>query len=104
MKLVRNADQAHAFFVARAKSNKDARRLQSATTDRHSGIICDQTIALGGYKSSRNCPARLRRIRFKDAESGKTLVFLTTNFILPAATICALYESRWQVEATCFGQ
>ena len=40
----------------------------------------------------------LRRIRFKDPESGKTLVFITNNFSLPAATICALYKSRWQVE------
>ena len=38
------------------------------------------------------------RIRFKDPESGKTLVFITNNFSLPAATICALYKSRWQVE------
>ena len=40
----------------------------------------------------------LRRIRFKDPETGKTLVFLTNNFALPAATICALYKARWQVE------
>ena len=43
-------------------------------------------------------PELLRRIRFKDPESGKTLVFITNNFSLPAATICALYKSRWQVE------
>ncbi len=90
--------QAHAFFVTRAKSNMDARRIYSATTDRSTGIICDQTIALNGYKSSRDYPAHLRRIRFKDAASGKTLVFLTNSFTLPAATICALYRSRWQVE------
>ena len=39
-----------------------------------------------------------RRVRFKDPESGKTLVFLTNNTALPALTICALYKSRWQVE------
>jgi hypothetical protein len=89
---------ASAFFVTRAKSNMDARRIYSANTDRSAGIICDQTIALNGYKSSRDYPAHLRRIRFKDAESGKTLIFLTNNFALPAATICALYKSRWQVE------
>lgn len=90
--------QASAFFVTRAKSNMDARRIYSATTDRSTGIICDQTIGLNGYKTSRDYPAHLRRIRFKDAESGKTLVFLTNNFALPAATICTLYKSRWQVE------
>ena len=89
---------ANAFFVTRAKSNLDARRVYSATADRSSGIICDQTIALNGYYSSREYPTHLRRIRFKDPESGKTLVFLTNNFQLPAVTICALYKARWQVE------
>jgi len=46
----------------------------------------------------RNLPEHLRRIKFKDPESGKTLVFLTNNTALPALTICALYKSRWQVE------
>jgi len=90
--------QASAFFVTRAKSNMDARRVYSATTDQSIGIMCDQTIALNGYYSSRDYPAHLRRIRFKDPETGKALVFLTNNFSLPATTICALYKARWQVE------
>ncbi len=53
---------------------------------------------LNGYYSARNYPEHLRRIRFKDPESGKTLVFLTNNTTLPALTIAALYKSRWQVE------
>ena len=90
--------QASAFFVTRAKSNMDARRVYSATTDRSIGIMCDQTIALNGYYSSRDYPAHLRRIRFKDPETGKALVFLTNHLALPATTICALYKARWQVE------
>jgi hypothetical protein len=90
--------QASAFFVTRAKSNMDARRIYSATTDRSIGIMCDQTIALNGYYSRRDYPEHLRRIRFKDPETGKALVFLTNNFTLPATTICALYKARWQVE------
>jgi Domain of unknown function (DUF4372)/Transposase DDE domain len=90
--------QAGAFFVTRAKSNLDAHRVYSATTDRAAGIIADQTIALDGYATSKQYPVHLRRVRFKDPESGKTLVFLTNQFALPAATICALYKSRWQVE------
>ena len=86
------------FFVTRAKSNMDFHRLYSAPTDRSNGVICDQTIALDGFYSQQHYPEHLRRIRFKDAESGKTLVFLTNNFTLPAATVCALYKSRWQVE------
>jgi len=89
---------AGAFFVTRAKSNMDAHRLYSAPTDRAGGIICDQTIALDGNLTSRTYPEHLRRVRFKDPQTGKTLVFITNNFALPAATICALYKSRWQVE------
>lgn len=90
--------QARAFFVTRAKSNLDARRLYSAPGDRMTGILCDQTIAFTGYQSHRHYPVRLRRIRFKDADTGKTLVFLTNHTTLPALTICALYKSRRQVE------
>ena len=60
--------------------------------------FADQTISLDGFYTRQDYPELLRRIRFKDPESGKTLVFITNNFSLPAATICALYKSRWQVE------
>jgi transposase len=90
--------QAGAFFVTRAKSGMDARRVYSTRTDRASGVICDQRIKLNGFYSAKNYPEHLRRIRFKDGESGKTLVFLTNNTTLPALTIAALYKSRWQVE------
>ena len=90
--------QAGAFFVTRAKRGMDARSVYSMPTDRSAGIICDQRIALNGFYISQDYPEQLRRIRFKDPESGKTLVFLTNNTALPALTIAALYKSRWQVE------
>ena len=90
--------QAHAFFVTRAKSNTQLRRVYSALIDRSTGIICDQTVALTGTTSRKDYPEHVRRIRYKDAKTGKTLVFLTNNFALPAATICALYKARWQME------
>jgi transposase len=90
--------QAGAFFVTRAKSNLAARRVYSAATDRSTGVIADQTIALDGPRTGRDYPEHLRRIRFRDAETAKTLVFLTNQTTLPALTICDLYKSRWQVE------
>jgi len=71
---------AGAFFVTRAKSNMNAHRVYSAPTDRATGIICDQTIALNGHYTSQHYPEHLRRIRLRDAESRKTLVFLTNQF------------------------
>ena len=90
--------QAGAFFVTRAKSPMDARRVYSASTERSTGVIADQRVMLNGHYSAKKYPEHLRRIRFKDPESGKTLVFLTNNTVLPALSIAALYKSRWQVE------
>ncbi|MBF0417917.1 MAG: IS4 family transposase [Magnetococcales bacterium] len=90
--------QAGSFFVTRAKSNLSARRVYSAPTDRTTGLICDQTIVLIGYQSKKRYPEHLRRIRFKDPETGKTLIFLTNQTGLPASSICSLYKSRWQIE------
>src|ERR1700712_5034911 len=90
--------QAGAFFVTRAKSNLSAHRIYSAPTDRTTGVIADQTIALDGVRSGQDYPVHLRRIRFHDAETAKTLIFLTNQTTLPALTICDLYKSRWQVE------
>ncbi len=90
--------QAGSFFVIRAKRGMNARRVYSMPTDRTNGVICDQRIALNGFYVARDYPEHLRRIRFKDADSGKTLVFLTNNTALPALTIATLYRNRWQVE------
>jgi len=90
--------QAGAFFVTRTKRGLNMRRVYSRKNDRDQGVMCDQAIALNGFYAARDYPEQLRRIRFKDLESGKTLVFLTNNTALPPLTIAALYKSRWQVE------
>ena len=90
--------EAGSFFVTRAKSNLKAQRRYSHPVDRSTGLICDQTIVLTGFYSRQDFDTPLRRIKFKDPESGKRLVFLTNNFALPASTIAELYRCRWQVE------
>ena len=87
-----------AFYVTRAKRGMDARRVCSMPADREQGVICDQRVTLNGFYASRHYPELIRRIRYKDAETGNTLVFLTNNTALPALTIAALYKQRWQVE------
>jgi len=90
--------QASAFFVIRAKSNLKCRRIYSHPMDKAAGIICDQSILLTIPKSAGDYPDKLRRVRYYDAETDKTLVFLTNNFLLPPITIAQLYKQRWQVE------
>jgi len=90
--------QAGSFFVTRGKSNLKVQRRYSHPVDRETGVICDQTVVLTGFYSHQGFEAPLRRIRFKDPETAKTLIFLTNNFVLPAFTITELYRCRWQVE------
>ena len=90
--------RALAFFVIRAKSNLQFRRVYSHPVDKQTGLRCDQTIMLTGVRSARYFPDRLRRIKYYDAETDKRLVFLTNNFTIPALTVTELYRYRWQVE------
>jgi hypothetical protein len=90
--------QAGSFFVTRTKSNTKAQRRYSHRVDRSTGLLCDQTIVLTGVYTPGYFQAPLRRIRFKEPETAKTLIFLTNNFVLPALTITELYRCRWQVE------
>ena len=87
-----------AFFVTRAKSNIRARRVYSTPVGKPTGLICDQRIKLYGVNSLRAYPDHLRRVRFKNPTTGKTLVFLTNNTALPAIVIAQLYKSRWKLE------
>jgi hypothetical protein len=90
--------QSLAFFVTRAKKNFRWKRRYSHIVDRGSGVLCDQTIVLTGVHSKEDYPETMRRIVYRDPDTGKRLVFLTNNFLLPALTIAQLYKARWQVE------
>lgn len=90
--------QAGSFFVTRAKKNMDAQRRYSHPVDRSTGLIFDQTLVLQGHQSAKDYPESFRGVRYQDPETGKRLLFITTNTALPALKICALYKARWQVE------
>ena len=90
--------QGSAFFVIRAKSNLQCRRLYSRPVDKSLGLRCDQTVRLTGFYAARDYPEKLRRVKYHDLKTDKTFVFLTNNFALPAMTIADLYRCRWQVE------
>jgi hypothetical protein len=89
---------AGAFFVTRAKAGLRVNRLESRPVDESSGVRRDQSVWLTLEKSIQHYPDRFRRVSYRDPETGKSLVFLTNNFDLPAATIAQLYKSRWRVE------
>src|SRR5439155_26455614 len=90
--------QCDAFFVTRAKDNMNYRRLYSHQVDKTNGVLCDQTIVLSNYYASKDYPEKIRRIKFKDEETGKELIFLTNNFHLKATEVAQLYKHRWKIE------
>ena len=89
--------QCQSFFVTRARSNFQYKRVYSRPVDRNTGLICDQDVELVVFYSQQAYPERLRRIRYRDGE-GRRLVFLTNHMTLAPLTICELYRLRWQVE------
>ena len=90
--------QQGAFFVVRAKSNLQYRRLYSLPKDKDAGIRADQIVALTTQKSKRGYPESLRRVSYIDKQNNKRLVFLTNHFDIPAPTVADIYKQRWQVE------
>jgi hypothetical protein len=88
----------NAFFVTRAKDNMNYRRLYSHPKDKSKGVLYDQTIMLNNHYAAKDYPAKMRRIKFVDEQTGKVLVFLTNNFHLQATEVAQLYKHRWKIE------
>src|SRR3989304_4194784 len=93
-----NLNNNSAYFVTRAKSNFQFKRIYSHQVDKSLGLICDQSILLKGFYPSKDYPEKLRRIKYFDFQNNRRLVFLTNNFCLPAMTIANLFKQRWQIE------
>jgi len=86
------------FFVTRLKTNAKYRIVCRRVVLKSKGLTCDQTIQFTGIQTAKKCPVQLRRIGYRDAETGKHYVFLTNNFKLSAKSIADIYKARWQVE------
>ncbi len=90
--------KAGAFFVTRAKHNTRFERRYSNPVDKTTGVICDQIIFLTGVQTAQKYPDTLRRIKYRDAETGHVYVFLTNNLDISAYSVALLYKHRWQIE------
>lgn len=85
-------------FVTRLKTNAKFRVVCRRDVLKSKGLTSDQTIEFTGPQTAKKCPIQLRRIGYRDPETGKRYVFLTNNFKLAAKTIADIYKARWQVE------
>ena len=93
-----NMHQCLAYFVIRKKTNTRFDRLYSNKIDKSTGVRCDQVILLSGFYAKKVYPEKLRRVKYFDIATGKSLNFFTNQFTFPALTIAELYRCRWQVE------
>lgn len=90
-------DQRRNYLVTRLKKNIKYRVVERRPVTVSKGVTSDQTIFLTGPKAD-DCPIPLRRIGYKDPETGKHYKFLTNNFHLAARTIADIYKARWEIE------
>ena len=86
------------FFVTRAKDNMNYRRLYSHPRDVAQGVLYDQSVRLNNYYAAKDYPEKIRRIKYRDEQTGKVLIFLTNNFHLKATEVAQLYKHRWKIE------
>lgn len=86
------------FFVTRLKSNADFIVVEDQPVVEGKGIVSDQIICMTQQAADNDAAPWLRRIEFFDEEQQRTLVFLTNNRKLAAATIAAVYKDRWKIE------
>lgn len=91
-------ERCSAYFVIRAKSNTKFRRMYSNKVDKLTGVRCDQIGKISGFYTSKDYPAKLRRVKYYDNESNRTFIFLTNNINISADNVALLYKNRWQVE------
>lgn len=87
-----------AYFITRAKMGWSFRRLYSRPVDKRTGVHCDQVVVQGRHHHVKKYPEQLRRVKYYDARTRRSYVFVTNNFTLPATVIAELYQQRWQVE------
>jgi len=86
------------FFVTRLKTNAKYRVIERKSVLKNKGLTSDQIIEFTGSQVMKKCPIPLRRIGYRDPDSGKHYVYLTNNTNLAAKTIANIYKARWQVE------
>jgi len=86
------------YFVTRLKSNATYRVLERRPVPKQRGILCDQLIRFTGPQTQHFCPYTLRRIKYRDPDTGKLLVFVTNHLAFGPTTIARIYKDRWQIE------
>jgi len=86
------------FFVSRIRGNAKYRVLERHAVNGGSGISSDQTIEYTALRKDGDKLKPIRRIGYRDPETGKHYIFISNQFSWSAKTIADIYKQRWQVE------
>jgi len=86
------------FFVTRLKTNAAYRVVYRNPVVESTHVLKDQLIHLTGFYSKKKCPFVLRKVVYRDPETGEKYEFITNHMKLAASTIAAIYKDRWQIE------
>lgn len=86
------------YFVSRQKSNASYRVIERQSVNKRQGITSDQLIEYTGFYAQQHYTEPMRRVGYRDPETGKHYVFITNHTKLSAKTIADIYKSRWQIE------
>ena len=61
-------------------------------------MLSDVLIELTGTKVKKNYPKAMRKVKYRDAETGRVYEFLTNDMERPAEEVALIYKERWEVE------
>jgi DDE family transposase/uncharacterized protein DUF4372 len=86
------------FFVTRLRGNALYRVLARREVNKAQGVTSDQTIEYKSNDDGSTALMPIRRIGYRDPESGKHYEFITNQFTWSAKTVADIYRQRWQVE------
>jgi IS4 transposase len=86
------------WFVTRERRNADYRVIEQRDVPSRSNVIRDEVIELSSNYARTRCAHFLRRIEYRDPDSGRSFVFLTNHMRFAASTIAEIYKDRWQIE------
>ncbi|MHB9072247.1 MAG: IS4 family transposase [Desulfobaccales bacterium] len=88
--------QGSVWFVTRLKTNSCFEVTQRRAAS--GPVLADQIIRLSSPQGQACYPELLRRVHYRDPETGQEYAFLTNRLDLSALEVAELYRRRWQIE------